>query len=105
MSIRCGSVPTGKTLPRRTRQNEKSGRKPCWACNRFVTGGDNAMNDFRYALRSLRRSPGLTLAAITSLALGIGANTAIFSVANAVILRSMPVEKPEELALVRYSSK
>src|SRR4051812_30856399 len=63
------------------------------------------MNDFRYALRTLRRSPGVTLVAITSLALGIGANTAIFSVANAVILRSMPVEKPKELVVVRYVSK
>jgi predicted permease len=63
------------------------------------------MNDFRYALRTLRRSPGVAAAAIASLALGIGANTAIFSVTNAVILRSMPVEKPEELVLARYASK
>jgi predicted permease len=63
------------------------------------------MNDFRYALRSLRRSPGLAAVAVTSLALGIGANTAIFSVANAVILRSLPVQKPNELVVLRYVSK
>ncbi|HEY6390065.1 MAG TPA: ADOP family duplicated permease, partial [Bryobacteraceae bacterium] len=63
------------------------------------------MNDFRYALRTLRRSPGLAAVAVTSLALGIGANTAIFSVANAVILRSLPVQKPNELVLLRYVSK
>jgi predicted permease len=63
------------------------------------------MNDFRYALRTLRRSPGLAAVAVTSLALGIGANTAIFSVTNAVILRSLPVQKPNELVVLRYVSK
>src|SRR5258707_3635196 len=63
------------------------------------------MNDFRYALRTLRRSPGLAAVAVTSLALGIGANTAIFSVANAVILRSLPVQKPNELVVLRYVTK
>jgi predicted permease len=63
------------------------------------------VNDFRYALRTLRRSPGLAAVAVTSLALGIGANTAIFSVTNAVILRSLPVQKPHDLVLLRYVSK
>src|ERR1700687_3719337 len=63
------------------------------------------MNDFRYALRTLRRSPGLAAVAVTSLALGIGANTAIFSVTNAVILRSLPVQKPNELVVLRYVTK
>jgi predicted permease len=63
------------------------------------------MNDFRYALRTLRRSSGLAAVAVTSLALGIGATTAIFSFTNAVILRSLPVQKPHELVLVRYASK
>jgi predicted permease len=63
------------------------------------------MNQFSYALRTLRRSPGLTAVAVVSLAFGIGANTAIFSVTNAVILRSLPVQKPGELVLLRYVSK
>ena len=63
------------------------------------------MNDFRYALRTLGRSSGLAAVAITSLALGIGAATAIFSFTNAVILRSLPVQKPGELVLLRYASK
>jgi predicted permease len=63
------------------------------------------MNDFRYALRTLRRSAGLAAIAVTSLALGIGATTAIFSFTNAVILRSLPVQKPNELVLLRYASK
>jgi predicted permease len=63
------------------------------------------MNDFRYALRTLRRSSGVAAVAITSLALGIGASTAIFSFTNAVILRSLPVQKPNELVLLRYATK
>ncbi len=63
------------------------------------------MNDFRYALRTLRRSAGLAAVAVTSLALGIGATTAIFSFTNAVILRSLPVQKPNQLVLLRYASK
>jgi putative ABC transport system permease protein len=61
---------------------------------------DGGFQDLRYALRALRRSPGFASAAILSLALGIGANTAIFSLIDAVILKSLPVPHPEELLQV-----
>ncbi len=55
--------------------------------------------DFLYAIRMAGRSPGFTAVAVLSLALGIGANTAIFSVADALLLKSLPVEQPERLVV------
>jgi putative ABC transport system permease protein len=56
--------------------------------------------DFRYGLRALRLNPGFSTIAILSLALGIGANTSIFQLLDAVTLRSLPVRKPDELMLI-----
>src|SRR5450755_4033643 len=59
------------------------------------------LHDLRYALRTLRRSPGFALVAILSLALGIGANSAIFSLANAILLRPMSVPQPSQIIAVQ----
>ena len=58
---------------------------------------ETGFRDFKYALRTMRRSPGFASVAALTLALGIGANTAIFSLIDAVVLRSLPVQRPGEL--------
>src|SRR6058998_3856138 len=59
------------------------------------------MNDLRFAFRKLLKTPGFTAVAVLTLALGIGANTAIFQLLNAVRLKTLPVWKPQELIEVR----
>ena len=62
------------------------------------------MQDLRLAFRALRATPIVTAVAILSLALGIGANTAIFSIVNSLLLRTLPVANPQRLATVSTSA-
>src|SRR5215210_6068280 len=61
---------------------------------------ENILKDIRYGIRGLLRQPGFTVIAVATLAVSIGANTAIFSVVNATLLRPLPFKDPNQLIMV-----
>lgn len=78
--------------------------KETYRDQRTLSWIETFFRDLRYGLRMMRRSPGMTAVAILSLALGIGANTALFSVVDAVLLKTLPVQNPEQLVIFEWKS-
>lgn len=79
----------------------RQGRARSWMSGRFISG---VLHDARYALRGLRRSPAFTVVVLASLAVGIGANAAMSSFVNAVLIKQLPVREPDRLVTFTRTS-
>src|SRR5689334_14029119 len=103
---RGGAVPrNGRPAPASALSRPRNHRVPQYISSLMQLVLESLLRDVRYGLRSLRRSPGFAVAAILTLALGIGANTAIFSVLHGVVLSPLPYRQPDRLVVVTLFSR
>jgi hypothetical protein len=103
-NVRRGMTPEeARRAARLTFGNARAVREECGE-RRGLPWAEHVVRDVRYALRGFRRNPLFTGVALACFTLGIGANTAVFSLFNAVMLRSLPVAEPERMVFFQYTN-